>query len=220
MAGSSLPLSFRTPRIAVPMGARIESAVGIGYDGLDIYGIHALECCQSLVERRHGAEKGARWVQFLRRPAMWKAVDDGVVAKDVLEAAFDIVPKEGKKRMREDTDAALFLFEYVDGFRGTQFMLPTDRRTAVALRLQGERAPIATGFEERPSRATPISRSCSRPSNEWFTRPPQLPCRARAADQRHSGPGSDVSGSRRRKTQNPGIGDRLHAGRFPPRPRP
>ena len=150
MAGSSLPLSFRSPPIDVPMGARIEAAVGIGYDGLDIYGIHALECYQSLVERRRGAEKGVKWVQFLRGPAMWKAVDDGTVAKDVLEAAFDVVPKVGRKRLREDAYAALFLFEYVDGFRGALFMLPTAGRTAVALRLQGERTPIATGFEERP----------------------------------------------------------------------
>jgi hypothetical protein len=149
MAGSSLPVSYRTPEITVPMGCQIESAVGIGYSGLDIYGSHALDCYQSLVERRRGAEKGVRWVQFLDGPAMWKAVDDGVVARDVLEAAFEVVPKVGKKDMRKDDKAALFLFQYADGLLGAQFMFQCVSRTAVALKLKGQRQPIATGFEER-----------------------------------------------------------------------
>jgi hypothetical protein len=149
MAGSSLPVGFRSHKFEVPVGSEIESAVGIGYDGLDIYGIHALECYQCLVERRKNAEKGVKWVQFFQGPAVWKAVDDGAVAKDVLEAAYDIVPKSGTKGMRADADAALFLFEYTDGFRGAQFMLPSAQRTAVAVKIKGERKPTATGFEER-----------------------------------------------------------------------
>lgn len=81
---------------------------------------------------------------------MWKAVDDGLVAKDVLEAAFAAVPKAGKKGMRDDARAALFLFEYADGFRGAQFMLPQAvQLTGVALKLKGSRQPMATAFEER-----------------------------------------------------------------------
>ncbi|MCE9563625.1 MAG: hypothetical protein K8U57_16415 [Planctomycetes bacterium] len=149
MAGSSLPVGFRSHKIEVPMGSEIESAVGIGYSGLDVYGFHALDCYQSFVERRRNAEKGVKWVQFLQGPAMWKAVDDGVVAKDLLEAAYDVVPKSGKKGMREDEKAALFLFEYTDGFRGAQFMLNSVSRSAVAVKLKGATLPVATGFEER-----------------------------------------------------------------------
>lgn len=149
MAGSSLPVSFRTPEISVPMGCEIEAAVGIGYDEFDIYGSHALDCLQCLVERRQNAERGVKWVQFLRGPAMWKAVDDGVVRKDLLEAAYAVAPKVGSQDLRQDDQAALFLFEYADGLVGAQFMLQSVNRTAVALKLKADRRPIATSFEER-----------------------------------------------------------------------
>ncbi|HVK09977.1 MAG TPA: hypothetical protein VM597_14505 [Gemmataceae bacterium] len=148
LAGSSLPVTYRTRPLAVPMGSEVEAAVGIGYSGLDIYGFHALECYQALVERRRGAETGVRWVQCLQGEALWKAVDDGLVAKDLLDAAYDAVPKAGKKGLREDDQAALFLFEYGDGFRGAQFMIPHARLTGVAVKLKGQR-PAATAFEER-----------------------------------------------------------------------
>jgi len=149
MAGSSLPVSYRSHDIRVPMGCEMEAAVGIGYDGLDIYGSHALDCYQCFVERRRHAERGVRSVQYLDGAAMWKAVDDGVVAKDVLQAAFDIVAKPKARDMRDGKDAALFLFEYTDGFRGALFMLQNVVRTAVAVKLKGQR-PVATSFEERP----------------------------------------------------------------------
>ncbi len=149
MAGSSLPVTYRTHALNVPTGSEIESAVGVGYSGLDIYGFHALECYQALVERRRNAEAGVKRVQCLQGKALWKAVDDCLIAKDVMEAACAVVPRAGKKRMRDDEQAALFLFEYADGFRGALFMLPSARLTGVALKLKGERHPLATAFEER-----------------------------------------------------------------------
>jgi hypothetical protein len=148
MAGSSLPVSYRSHKVEVPLGSEIESVVGIGYGGLDIYGSHALDCFQWFAERRKDAEKGVGWVQFLKGSAMWKAVDDGLVARDVLEAAFAIVGKVKVKDMRKDERSALFLFEYADGLRGAQFMMQNVVRTAVAVKLRGGK-PMATSFEER-----------------------------------------------------------------------
>ncbi len=132
------------------MGCEIEAAVGIGYSGLDVYGSHALECYQSLVERRRGGERGVTWVQCLQGEAMWKAIDDGVVAKDVFEAALAVVPHKPDAEMRKDKGAALFLFQYADGFQGTVLMLPSSASgNAVALKIKGKSRPIATWFEER-----------------------------------------------------------------------
>ena len=149
MAGSSLPLSFRSPEIEVPLGSQIEAAVGIGYSGLDIYGSHALDCYQSLVERRRGAEKGVKSVRFLSGNAAWKAVADAGVSESLLDAALAVVPKVQGKNPRKDEDANLFLFDYVDGFRGVQLMLSSVSRTAVAVQIKGESKPLATSFEER-----------------------------------------------------------------------
>jgi hypothetical protein len=149
MAGSSLPLSFRSPEIEVPLGSQIEAAVGIGYSGLDIYGSHALDCYQSLVERRPGAEKGVKSVQFLSGSKVWKAVADGVVPESLVDAALAVVPKVEGQDPRKDEEANLFLFDYVDGFRGIQLMLNSIGRTAVALKIKGKPEPLATSFEER-----------------------------------------------------------------------
>lgn len=149
MAGSSLPVSFRQPELSVPMGCEIEAAVGVGYSGLDIYGFHTLDCFQCLVERRRGAESGVKSVQCLQGEAMWKAVDGGVVRKDLLEAALSVVPKQSSN-LRGGERAALFLFQYQDGLQGTVLMLPGYARgISTALKLKGQPAILATRFEER-----------------------------------------------------------------------
>ncbi|MFO1094239.1 MAG: hypothetical protein U0992_13155 [Planctomycetaceae bacterium] len=150
MAGSSLAVTFRTPDIDVPLGSPITAAVGIGYSGLDIYGFHALEAYQSYVERRGGAETGVEWVQCLQGDAMWRALSDGTVSRELFDAAFAQVASAGTDpRSNPTEETALFLFRYRDGFQGAVCMLPgVASRSAVALRIDGQSAPLATRFEE------------------------------------------------------------------------
>jgi len=149
MAGSSMTVGSRVPEISVPLGCEIEAAVGIGYSGLDIYGSHALEFYQCHVERRRGAETGVRWVQCLQGEAMWKALDDSVVPKNLFDTALTAVPHQPGD-VRQSDQSALFLFQYNDDLLGAVFMLPDFAGgTSVALKLKGQSRVLATRFDER-----------------------------------------------------------------------
>jgi hypothetical protein len=149
MAGSSMTVGERTPKISIPMGADIETAVGVGYSGLDIYGSHTLEFYQCHIERRRGAESGVRWVHCLEGDAVWKAVDEGIVPKELFDAAFAAVP-HSQDNPRDDKQVALFQFEYVDGFRGFVFMLPAAAAgTSIAIQLKGQSGLLTTRFDEK-----------------------------------------------------------------------
>lgn len=150
MAGSSMTVGYRVPDATVPMDCEIEAAVGIGYAGLDIYGSHTLEFYQCQVERRLGGERGVRSVQCLQGAPLWKAVDDGLVSQELVDAALAITPHQNDRNLRDSEGATLFLFEYVDGLLGCVLMLPSYvRGTAVAVRLRGEQKPFAVRFDER-----------------------------------------------------------------------
>lgn len=151
MAGSSMTVGYRTPEISVPLGCEIESVVGIGYSGLDIYGSHALEFFQCHVERRRGAEAGVDWVQCLEGDAVWNAIDAGLVRLDLFETALAAVPhRQGDVRRGEGGQPTLFLFQYHDGLLGAVFMLSSySSGTSVALKIKGEGRVLATRFDER-----------------------------------------------------------------------
>ncbi|MBX6316218.1 MAG: hypothetical protein IRY99_25395 [Isosphaeraceae bacterium] len=152
MAGSSLPLSYRDPDLTIPMGCALARVVGIGYGGLDAYGFHALECYQAFAERRRGGETGIAWVQGLRGDAMWQALDDRRIDRDLLEAALAAVPKARGRDLRATTGehVALFLFEHNDGLPGAVLMLSGYAQGfGVAVRLRDEACPRATHVEDR-----------------------------------------------------------------------
>lgn len=148
MSGSSLPVTFRTQPLDIPLGTRLDAAVGTGYSGLDIYGFHALECYQTIVERRANAETGVQWVRCLEGAEVWQALDSDWVDDAMLESVYDAIPKS-KASIREDDNPVLFQFQYCDGFHGTLLMLANASLTGISIRLADQQI-MATGFEERP----------------------------------------------------------------------
>ncbi len=88
MAGSSLPVTYRTPQLEMPSGARIHEAMCVCYGGVDSYDFHGLETLQCMVERRKGGESGVKWVQAYRGDNFWKAYDEKVWPQELVEAAL------------------------------------------------------------------------------------------------------------------------------------
>lgn len=88
MAGSSLPVTWRTPSLEMPANAKVSEAMCVGYGGVDSYDFHALETLQCMVERRQGGEKGVKWVQAYRGEKFWSALKEGVWPRDLMEAAL------------------------------------------------------------------------------------------------------------------------------------
>ena len=87
-AGSSLPVTWRTPSVEMPMGAPIREAVCVCYGGVDSYDFHGLETIACMVERRKGGESGVKWIQAYRGDAFWTALGEGVWSRELMESAL------------------------------------------------------------------------------------------------------------------------------------
>jgi len=124
MAGSSLPLVWRNPWLEHDLETPIDEAVAIGFSGLEIYGFHALEVMQCMVERRAGGETGVAAVTCLEGDAVWRSAERGEWSRELAQAACDAIENTPAGRMEEHCDCpALMLVEYRDGLRGAVLML-------------------------------------------------------------------------------------------------
>jgi hypothetical protein len=165
MAGSSLPITWRRPELELPLGARVQDALVASRGEIEIYGIHALESLQCMVERRPKGETGVEAVTCLEGYAVWKAGDDGVWSWDLLEAALSRSPSLNVGDVRDNCrwfvpppnrptfpkDAVAFVVEYRDGLRAAALLLNGHvDDTTFACRLAGEKEAASTLFELPP----------------------------------------------------------------------
>ena len=167
MAGSSLPVTWRRPELELKLGTKITEAALASRGELEIYGIHALEALQCMVERRftnadpEPANQGVKAVTCLQGEAVWKAGDDGRWSWVLLEHAI------GRSESRNAGDVRTncrrfprpskwgnfvkgpiaFLIEYADGLKAT--VLQLDGHVAdetFAARIAGEKKPQSCLF--------------------------------------------------------------------------
>jgi hypothetical protein len=158
MAGSSLPVTWRIPRFELPMGTKVREAVCVCYGGVDSYDFHGLESIQGLVERRHGGETGVKWLQAYRGDSFWKALNDGVWSRDLMQAALcrshTITPaREGFNDMMPTVDQmkqlakdpVAYTYEHHDGLRCTMMLMTGMLRDFnVAMRLDNPSRVVST----------------------------------------------------------------------------
>jgi hypothetical protein len=134
MAGSSLPVTWRSPDLELRLESPIEDGLVAGYGPIEVYGFHALESLQVMMERRKSGETGVQAVTCLTGNDVWKAGDAGRWSWDLLEAALsrsetvnpgDIRFNVGSMTVTnyKETPALAFLIEYRDGTRGTVLLL-------------------------------------------------------------------------------------------------
>lgn len=147
LAGSSVPLAWRFPALELDRSDELEEVVTVGWDGLEIYGIHALEAHQAMIERRRGGEAGIVAVQALRGDAIHRAASEKRWSVELFEAALATLP--GKPQAKPDwinqPDAAVFLLEHRDGLKSAVVMVGAlTPEFAFAAKVKGRAHPVAT----------------------------------------------------------------------------
>lgn len=154
MAGSSVPVAWRRPALALKPGVQLDSALSVGFGGPESYGYHALELLQTFTEKRRGGETGVAAVEVLSGDAAWKAAQEGRWRVDLLEAAIASaplrykgpIPTRGLENLRRiEPRPLVYLIHYRDGFTAAVFMASRlVNEFCVAAKVRGRKEPVGT----------------------------------------------------------------------------
>jgi len=152
MAGSSLPVTWRTPQLELPLETPIEEGVvAFGYDRnlAEIYLFHALESLQCMLERRRGGETGVKSVSALKGDAVWKACDDGRISWPLVVEAIGRSPSANVGPIRENVlNPVAIIVEYADGTRGAVLnLIEAVSDFCFAARLKDRKATVSCNFD-------------------------------------------------------------------------
>ncbi|MCG9129708.1 hypothetical protein JT359_19125 [Candidatus Poribacteria bacterium] len=136
MAGSSLPVTWRTPSIDMPLGTSVSEGLCVGYGGVDSYDFHALETLQCMVERREDGESGVKWLQAYRGDSFWNAHHEKLWSRDLFESALSrshtLTPSRHGfnnpfptlDEMKEIVkDPIAYQYEHKDGLKSTMILM-------------------------------------------------------------------------------------------------
>lgn len=147
LAGSSVPLAWRVPVLELERGVELETALTIGCSHLEIYGIHALEAHQAMIDRRRGGESGIVSVQALQGDAIHRAAAERRWPVDLFAAAVATLPAKPAANLdwtaRDET--AVYLLEHRDGLKSAVVMSGAfTSEFAFAARIKGRAEPVST----------------------------------------------------------------------------
>ena len=111
----------------MPRGTKLKEIHVVSYHKIDIYGFHALEGMQALIERRAGGETGVAAVQTFTGDDVWSAAGRGVYDRKLLDAALAAMrerPLPPGKRVEDlAKKPVLSVIDYRDGLRACLFTL-------------------------------------------------------------------------------------------------
>jgi hypothetical protein len=162
LAGSSLPVTWRRPELELPLGVKLKEAMVVSRGELEIYGIHALDPLQAVVERRNPKNQGVAAIEYLEGEAVWKAGDAGRWSWELLEHALGRSPSRNVGDIRDNCSQfqapttwgykdvpspRAFLIRYDDGLKAS--VLQLDGHAAdetFAAHVAGEKKPVSTLF--------------------------------------------------------------------------
>jgi hypothetical protein len=157
MAGSSIPVTPRSPRLEIPLDAPLEAAAAVGYGPHDAYGFHLLEALQCMVERRKGGETGIASVEWIEGGALWQWLKgEGAWARPLLDEAARRNPFRKPVALEEEARGpVLFSLQYKDGFKAAAMIIgPSGAEWSFACRTKGASAVESTFFGPTPRTRT------------------------------------------------------------------
>lgn len=127
MAGSSMSVAWRDPPIDMPRETKVKEIHTVSYHLIDVYGFHAFEGMQALLERRAGGETGVAAVQTIKGPEVWKAGEQGIYDRKLLDATLatmKLQPIPPGKRVEDMVkEPVVAIIDYRDGTRACMFTL-------------------------------------------------------------------------------------------------
>jgi hypothetical protein len=160
LAGSSLPVLWRYPEADIERGRPVKEIVATSYGPLDAYGFHALEMIQCLVEQRQQGssfgETGVKQVRCLEGEAVWQALKDGAVDRELLRQAtsrLKVKPlPDGQAIENIGQRPVLYIVDYLDGLRASILWASPINEWTVAWRYKDDNSAQSTCFYTQEGR--------------------------------------------------------------------